>query len=1304
MKRFCFFFVLFCCMFGLVRAHEKQEFSPGQMTPLVGKGCVINQIDKSLVELFGNVSALNNVIDTNTDNYTSFSSLAGIDAAYHQILSIKDVDRVFPADVEAGFVMQSTSGGTNLLTVDVLELFVVETYLNGEKQESSVNQETGGGLLNLNLITIAKDGKSKVSIRTTKPFDEVRLAITGVSVDAFSNLKLYYAYVGENPIIPITQPRYNASVHGHSVAGIGSEWTTAIWNWPNQKEKLVGEGSENDGVGFGTLSSLLTEPRVTIDAGEVIPANTEIGFVIESGSILAIDILKNTVLTTYDADDNEVESKTIASVIGLSAISGGRTTVSMITTKPCQQIKIKFGGLNIDVGGTKIFYAYTRSTELYVEPECDLKLSADITVCGDASAQLSGVDGIIWTIDSQPEGANATVSSSGLVSNMTVAGDYVIKAQKGDCVDYVVVTSSPSSGISYECNRPIVGLDMVAPFSPKGGGCLLCLSPDLDEGANNVVDEDLTNYIEYTKGLDLLSNTSIYGVQRVDGGIYEASETAPRRVGFIMQATDQFLTADVLKFFVIKTYLGDELQESSPIDENDAIAANLIGGNGNQMRYSFVATKNFDRIALWTAGILSLNLSKFRIYYAFEEPANSNCMSQYTSSACLSLLSAQTHGASINYERTGFNGVANVGASMTNLANILDGDMNTYAFINKTAGIAATTTLSVKANQVFEHGYQAGFVVEEQTWLGNVDLLRALRIKTYLNGVETGDEAIQPEVLSLDLIGSTGKSLIAITPTKPFDELVLDMGGLVDALVELKVYGAFVQPDTDGDGTPDCMDKNPCGEDLVVADVKSGCIGDPVSVRIEGGKAGAAYALWNGIKEYPFDTEGIASYVAETAGKFSLSIRENGFTVYDNIPVMVHPLETQWTGAISTDWNDWDNWTNGVPAKCTNVIIPSVSELAAGEIRYPILKEGLQYACNGMHIKPGAVVVRQDLLDYENTWISVNMTPEKNYMLSIPLTDTYSGDFYIPTGTAVAGKDLRNPFTEEISGNVNRINPFTYCRVWNGEWTNVSDADLLKRLFKVGEPIVINARKGTSIVEDTQLEMLFGKTDTTYIVYNSFGMQNGAKVSIERTVPGQFIFPHTKGKALKPFSATLAIKDPQDLFAVANPFISYLDVDAFMAANPSLLGIWVNDDITKNPNSDFASCKQLSSSDKVAPYTSFFVKVPTATTSLVVTFNKDMMVHGDYATAKQSASQTKSKASGSTGINLSNIKAYAKDGEAVISASETIKSVQIVTAAGQVLASKQPNSMEVRMPLGQGVNIVKIQTENNVQIIKLINN
>lgn len=813
MKKICFLLMAFFCLFGSLRA---AEVVPEKLTPLVGKNCVINQIDKSLVDAVGMESALANLLDSNTDNYASLSGLAGIDVAYHQIISIKDIANDYSGkDLEAGFVIQSVSDGTNLLTADVLKMFVVETYLDGEKQESSVMEGSESGLLDLNLITIAADGKTKVSIRTTKPFDEVRLAVAGVNVEAFKQMRLYYAFVGANELKPITKTFHyeSASVHGHRTNGLASEWTSAMWNWPDQKERLVGKNSEADGVGFGLISGLLTDPHVTINAGETIPANTEIGFMVESGSVLAIELFNNTVLTTYDENDNEVESKKIVSVLGLSALSGGKSTVSMVTTKPCQQIKIQFGGLNIDLGGTKIFYAFTRSADVEVEDDCDLKLSADVAVCSQYSYQLSGIDGIKWSIISQPDGANATVSSTGLVENMTVQGEYIIQAEKGNCMDQVIINNKPT-GISYECNRPIVG-NGVEPFTPKGGGCLLCISPDLDpDKAFNVVDEDLTNYIEYTKGLDLLSNTSIYGVQSPT--IYDASEENPRRVGFVMQATDQFLSADLLKFFVIKTYLNGELQESSPVDENDAVTADLIGNKDNQMRFSFVATKPFNQVSIWTAGVLSLNISKYRIYYAFEEPATSTCLNQFSSAACLTMLSATQHGASINYGRTGFGGVANVGATMRNLCNVIDGDMTTSAYIGKVAGVAANTSLSIKTNRVFEHGYQAGFVIKEQTFVGNVDLLRGLRIRTYLNGVATGDEDIAPEVLSLDLIGGSGKSLITVTPTKPFDEIQLDMGGLVDALVELQVFGAFVQSDTDGDGTPDCLDKNPCGTQLVV--------------------------------------------------------------------------------------------------------------------------------------------------------------------------------------------------------------------------------------------------------------------------------------------------------------------------------------------------------------------------------------------------------------------------------------------------------------------------------------------------------
>ena len=68
-KRF-FFFVAACfCLLGTLRA---EELTSEKMTPLVGRGRVINQIDKSLIDVIGQESSLNNLIDTNINNYASF--------------------------------------------------------------------------------------------------------------------------------------------------------------------------------------------------------------------------------------------------------------------------------------------------------------------------------------------------------------------------------------------------------------------------------------------------------------------------------------------------------------------------------------------------------------------------------------------------------------------------------------------------------------------------------------------------------------------------------------------------------------------------------------------------------------------------------------------------------------------------------------------------------------------------------------------------------------------------------------------------------------------------------------------------------------------------------------------------------------------------------------------------------------------------------------------------------------------------------------------------------------------------------
>lgn len=1301
MKRVLLFLIGWLSIIGTTHAQVDSLYSPKKMTALVGPRCVINQIDKNLVEAVASTSDLGNIVDKNLNNYASLSSALSATVAYNPTIAVKDMKQKYAAGVTTGFVIQANDGnGTNLLSANILQMFWVETYLDGVKQETSKDTEsTGGTLLNLNLLTIAPNGKTQIAVKSTKPFNEVRLSVSGVNADVLSQLKIYYAFVGENPIVPITKTIENgfpdASIHASSVTGIGNEWTTAMWNWPSAKENLIGAGSEEKGVGFGTLSSLLTEPRVTINAGKTIPANTEIGFLIETGTVLAINILNNTVLTTYDANDNQVDSRTVVSVLGISALGGGKSLVSMVTTAPCNQIKIKFGGLNVDVGGTKIYYAYMRNTEVKVPESCELEISADIVVCSDNQTQINGPAGVQWSIISQPNGASATINTTGLISNMTEPGDYVVKGILGNCEKTVTVTKSPLSLISYDCNRPIVG-ENIATFSPEGGGCLLCLATGTTGTVENILDENLTNYIEYTQGLDLASNTSIIGVQNPHQP-YSASESAPRRVGFVMQATNQFLNVNLLKFFVIKTYLDGVEQESSLVDQNNAIGADLIAGLDNQVRYSFTATKNFNQVALWTAGLLNLNISKFRIYYAFEEPANDDCLVGNGSAACVSLLSSEEYGAQIAYNHTGFGGLANVGAFMVNLSNALDGDMNSYALINKVAGVGSSATLSIKTNRIIGNGYQAGFIIQDQTWVTNADLLSQVRIKTYLNGIQTGDEFGTPAVLSLDLIGSGDRAYLTVLPTQPFDEIQLDLSGLLDAAVNTKVFGAFIRKDTDNDGTPDCIDKNPCGEEFIITNITPNevCVPDSVFFKYTGGKENATYKVWDGTNEYTFNNEKLVGIPTTHGGVFEYTIRENDIDL-THITATVHARQTKWTGEEDRDWNNPNNWTEGVPGGCTNVVILEPDSLIkTNGINYPILVEGGSYKCAGIHFQPGAEVVGTNYLEYEKAWVEIGLLPDRNYMVSIPVHDTYLGDLFVGGETYYDDRELFSP----LEGEVQRKNPAVSTRLLkSGRWVN--NTATLDTPMPSG--FSIKLVKGI-YPDSTRFVFRFAKEDTQYYDYDDNGNPIGDPTSISRSNNvGRFVYENEN--RVMPDEYIDTIKVAGKYLVVGNPFMCHLDVGAFIDVNgldKDYVRVYRN--ATTNPNIAPAQTEQLGRNGKVAPMEAFIIEYNSNKTApTLIKFTKNMMIHGNYTPVV--APQTKSANQGDTGssLNLSSLKAYTQNGEGVIESSEKIQKLQVFTVAGSLIIEKQNVNSPVRIPLSDGVNMIRVQTEKETKSFKLI--
>lgn len=975
----------------------------------------------------------------------------------------------------------------------------------------------------------------------------------------------------------------------------------------------------------------------------------------------------------------------------------------MITTQPCQQVKIKFGGLNINVGGTKIFHAYTRSTEVDLPEVCDLKLNSDITICSGSSVQLTGVSGIQWGIENQPEGGTATVSAGGLVEHINKQGDYLVKAMKGNCVGYVKITRDPQSNISPKCNQPIVG-DNIVTYSPEGGGCLLCLATGTNNDVNNMIDTDLNNFVEYTQGFDLASNTSIVGVQNTSRP-YKPTSNKPIRVGFVMEATNQFLNVNLLKFFVIKTYKGGEEVESSLVNTNNAVSADLIAGSGNKVRYSFEATKDFDAVTLWTAGLLNINISKFKIYYAFQEPTDEDCYIGNMSSACTEVLSSENHGAEVAYNHTGFDGIANVGAYMTGIGNLIDDDINSSMIIGKVAGIGGKATVSVKINRVVGQGYQAGFIIRDITWVTNVDLLSKIGVKTYLDGIDTGDELGTPEVLSLDLIGSSDKAFVAVRPTMPFDEIQLDLTGLADVAISTDVYGAFIQIDTDGDGTPDCIDKNPCGDDLVLSGVHTYCKGDTSFVFIEGGKEGVSYKLWHEDKSYPFE-DNQAKFVSDSVGQFNYVIKVNADTVIYNVPITIHPDTTQWKGGISTDWNEWDNWTEGIPSTCTDVIIPSYAKLTTTNgINYPILKDNNIYQCCGIHFEPGAEVVRIDLLQYEKAWVDMTMKPETYYMLSAPLKSTYSGDFF-----TLADNSLFSPLYGY--DDINRAEPLVFFHIWNGNsWSD--SYNLLKHPYALANGFVRNLSSNVSPAVEKYL-FKFAKEDTLYHYYNNYGFFENETEIVSKENVGRFAIENSGDSTLWPIIAPVENDQAGNKFLVGNPFMCHLLVSEFLKENNHLLRTIKLFSNNEGSISDFESgsyqtiiVAENDTVTKIAPMQAFFVEVSSGEIAKAsnMTFTPEMMVHGNYTDIQRAdAPQTRTIAQeeNSSKLRPTTLKAYTLNGEGIIESADKVAKLQVFTVAGTLLLEKQNVTAPVRIPLSEGVNIIKVQTENETKTFKLM--
>ena len=1071
MERALKIFVLFLSLFvvGVSRAEGKdyyQDENGEQITfarrALVQTDCVINELI-SEVDVLAGSSNLSNIMDENLSNYATISGTAVLGLVEKPVIQVKDRKYYYKQETKAGFCVQA-GGENSILALDVLKHMTIAFYKDGEMEGDPVPVEEGqsAGVLDLNLIQIPGEAEGASFFTATSPgdFDEIALFNGGITANVLGDFKIRYAFVGEAKEQLLSK---------EEVEGLKLEK-----GWNSLVLKDEENFTDNDPDNYTSQAEVLVDlgATLTLSWNEEYPAGMEVGFkFMDAGLNASIGANSKIVLENDKGQKQEVLLQ--GSVLGIS-LGGNSRKVAITAKQSFNKATLEIDGLSVALGARLFYYGFvTEATE--VPHHNDLGLTMDALIGQDVTSYtVFASKEVYWSIVSAPteeelaklsitQGPSKTATLSGMTEKLQ--GDYVIKAVSADecgCEGTITLTRGViDDAIPEKCKTPLSGdnIELSTVIHDDSGSLLSWSNVDRKE---NIIDDDMNSYAEYTAGLSLAENLQVVGVKRKDGTPFKTDDSDDSddfKVGFVMESTSSLLDLDLLQFFRIRLFKGGVEVYDEVVDETNVLSLGLAGENQMaKVRYGVTVPKNieFDEITLWKSGVLSLGLSTVRIYGAFLTSTAVECYD--TPLSCGSTtLNADDNGTYINYNETGFEGVANALAFMTDLENIVDDDLETCATISGVQ-VLSQWKVAIKMGRMMGKSNQFGLVMDERTYLALANVAGGMKVALYKGGVFQ-QETDEWGLIGVNAIGFGDKRYIFITPKSEYDEVRITGGALVN-VETISIYGIVVRDDLNGNGIPDCSEDPSIMNVSVTSDI---CFGDKLAV-VGSGDPGKEYKVSAGqngeiIEETTVAIDEDGDFLWEltpskTGENVELSIDEvveTGQTI-PYLSFTVHPREATWKGGASgkaNDWNEWGNWEGGSPWTCTNVIIPTNGDNNQPIENYPILTKDVQNPCNYIHFEPHAEVVNTPYLTYQKAWVEIALQPDRYYMVSAPLKNIFSGDWFYPRVTMDASTSITvdeaqkaidaafnkttHPYftalTEEKMP-ANRVTPTIYQRVW----------------------------------------------------------------------------------------------------------------------------------------------------------------------------------------------------------------------------------------------------------------------------------
>lgn len=809
---------------------------------LVGPGCTVNSVGDG-VKVASGLKDLQNLCNDDLDDYVTFPSAVEAVVAGSPIVSIIDKKNYYAAGTEAGFTF--CDGDASVLKLDLAGFYKIQFLKDGvpvgDLQTISQGKNITG--LNLSLVSIpTAKGMVNKSYVATAPgeFNEIKLVQFGVNVEVLKTIKIKYAFVGKASEYTLTNNTENGIAKYAKDYNRGKITLSA-------DDKLIDTDLTNHVPAAVSLIPIAVDVEaIPSDGQEVFPAGTEIGFKYNVADLLSLGIGKNTKITLYSKNKKGLLNKNIETesfivsvdVLSLGVISGKKEAEVVIkSTKPFSKAELFFGGLDVKLGITNVYYAFVRMAPDLATHHCPIEATASHNVCGcENEYQLTHNASVpvTWKIVSQPADSNISLDAqTGKVTNIYVPGDYTFMATAADgctettTIHYAPYYNSAEHGVTLLVNNKNEAEKYV--LSDNKGGSLIQIFGDT-QNANAILTSDLTDFAYTNPGVEIATNMGIIGVKSVDGSNLAKNVATDHamKVGFVVSSKATGLTADALKLYNIQLLKKGNKVYGDATTHWNGISAGLIGSEKTEkgrLSIDVPAGTDFDEIVLYSSGLLGVDLDKLNVYYAY---VSDETMENAANNALYGaeIVSVDNTDASIDLANTKIVSVATIGSGLTNMSNLIDNDMNTYMTFPLGVELNGAAVM-VNVGKIVNQQQNADKATEEeqnkqgqkivlatnQLTLGlGVDLIKVLKVTTFLDDVKQ-EELTDWKVLGADVIGTGGKGYVSLVTTKPFNKLKIEQINPVKAANTLQIGGIALTSNINEDGT-----STDCPEEFLVLD------------------------------------------------------------------------------------------------------------------------------------------------------------------------------------------------------------------------------------------------------------------------------------------------------------------------------------------------------------------------------------------------------------------------------------------------------------------------------------------------------